>query len=68
MGVEGRELADRIVMTSGLSSALSCSDIKARSSEMLHSASNTADGRTTENLSANEVAPEKQALQEYLSL
>ena len=45
--MEGREEADRIVMTSGLSSAFSSSEISGLSTVMLHRPSYTPDEQVT---------------------
>lgn len=55
-GDEGIDVADRIVMTSGLSSAFSWSDINGLSREMLHMTSNTPEEQTGKH-SVNEVLP-----------
>lgn len=55
-GDEGIALADKIVMTSGLSSAFSWSDINGLSREMLYMTSNTPDEQTGKR-SVNEVSP-----------
>lgn len=49
-------MADKTVMTSGLSSAFSWSDIKGLSREMLHMTSNRPDEKTGKH-SLNEVSP-----------
>lgn len=52
-------MADKTVMTSGLSSAFSWSDIKGLSREMLHMTSNRPDEKTGKH-SLNEVSPGSQ--------
>lgn len=73
-GDEGIEVADKMVMTSGLSSALSWSDINGLSREMLHMTSNTPHEQTGKR-SVNEVSPgshknnyRQQAIKCFLSL
>ncbi len=56
---EGIEVADTIVMTSGLRSAFSWSDINGLSRVILHITSNTPDEQTGKR-SVNEVSPESQ--------
>lgn len=55
-GEEGIDVADRIVMTSGLSSAFSRSDINGLSREMLHMTSYTPDEYSGKH-SVTEVSP-----------
>ncbi len=55
-GDEGIEVADKTVITSGLRSAFSWSDINGLSREMLQINSNTPD-ELTGKLSVNEVSP-----------
>lgn len=55
-GDEGIEVADKIVITSGLRSAFNWSDINGLSREMLQINSNTPDEQTGK-LSVNEVSP-----------
>lgn len=55
-GDEGIEVADKTVMTSGLSSALSWLDIRGLSREMWHMISNKPD-ESTGKRSATEVSP-----------
>lgn len=59
MGDEGIEVADKIVMTSGLSSAFSWSDTNGLSREILHMISNTPDERIGKS-SVTEVSPGSQ--------
>lgn len=58
-GDEGIEEAEKIVMTSGLSSAFSWSDSSSLSREMLHRTSDTP-ANLSDNLSVNEVSPKSQ--------